>query len=342
MATIKDVAKEAGVSVATVSRVTNHSPNVSQTSITSVTEAMIKLGYRPNANARALVRQSSNTVGVLVGDVSDPFFGSMVKAIDGVAREQGSQILIGNGYHNACDEKRALDLLISSRCEVIIAHAKGLGDEALLEYMQEVPSMVLINRYIPEVSNRCIALDNYKGAYMATEFLIRQGHKQIACIASSRDIEDTQLRIKGYLAALLDNQIMLSKSYIEYGEPNSQGGEHAMTHLLSKSLPITAIFSYNDNMAAGALTVLEQNNIDVPNKVSLMGFDDSLIAKHLRPSLTTVHYPITLMAERAARSAFALIHGETLDDNIAIFSPTVVRRHSVSPCQSASPVKKMQ
>ncbi|MBR9876714.1 MAG: LacI family DNA-binding transcriptional regulator, partial [Vibrionaceae bacterium] len=134
MATIKDVAKEAGVSVATVSRVINKSPKASQNSIDAVTQAMSKLGYRPNAAARALVSQSTNTIGVLVSDVSDPFFGTLVKSVDNVARENGKHILIGNGYHNADDERRALDLLVNSRCDALVIHAKGLSDEELIAY----------------------------------------------------------------------------------------------------------------------------------------------------------------------------------------------------------------
>lgn len=330
MATIKDVAKEAGVSVATVSRVVNKSPKASQASIEAVTKAMAKLGYRPNANARALVSQSSNTVGVLVADVSDPFFGSMVKAIDHVAREQGKQILIGNGYHDAEDERNALELLINSRCEAIIVHAKGLSDKELTAYVKEVPGLVVINRHIPQIATRCIALDNFKGAYLATDYLIRQGHKKIACIASSRDIEDTQARIEGYLAALKDNGIALSKSYIEYGEPNSDGGESAMTNLLSKSLDMSAVFAYNDNMAAGAMMVLEQNGIAVPKQMSVVGFDDGILARFLNPGLTTVRYPIEMMAERAARQALSLSRGDVIDEETAVFSPTLVRRNSVS------------
>ena len=113
MATIKDVAKEAGVSIATVSRVINKSPKASQSSVDSVTKAMDKLGYRPNAAARSLVSQSTNTMGVLVSDVSDPFFGTLVKAVDTVAHEHGKHILIGNGYHDAEQERKAIELLIN-------------------------------------------------------------------------------------------------------------------------------------------------------------------------------------------------------------------------------------
>ncbi|WP_329350354.1 substrate-binding domain-containing protein [Vibrio natriegens] len=330
MATIKDVAKEAGVSVATVSRVINKSPKASQNSIDAVTQAMSKLGYRPNAAARALVSQSTNTIGVLVSDVSDPFFGTLVKSVDNVARENGKHILIGNGYHNADDERRALDLLANSRCDALVIHAKGLSDEELIAYAKEVKGLVLINRHIPELAERCISLDNRKGAFLATEYLIRHGHRKIACIASSHDIEDTDERLQGYQSALKEHGIELSKSYVEYGEPNSDGGEVAMTNLLTKSLEITGVVAYNDYMAAGALAALDQNGIDVPQQVSMVGFDDGLIARFVHPGLTTIRYPIEMMAERATRLALALSRNEKVEDETIIFSPTLVRRDSVA------------
>ncbi|MGF1785777.1 substrate-binding domain-containing protein [Photobacterium swingsii] len=329
MATIKDVAKEAEVSIATVSRVINKSPKASKASVESVTKAMAKLGYRPNAAAKALVSQSTNTVGVLVGDVSDPFFGTLIKAVDTVAHQDNKHILIGNGYHDADKERRALDLLINSRCDALVIHAKGLSDQELIAYANEVKSMVIINRHIPELADRCISLDNYKGAYLATEFLIRQGHSQIACLASNHQIEDADERVKGYLAALADNGITLAPSYIEHGEPNSDGGEIAMTNLLSKSLKITGVVAYNDYMAAGALSVLDENGIAVPRQISMMGFDDGLIAKYVQPRLTTVRYPIQMMAEKAAQLALSLAKKEAKEPETIIFSPTLVRRDSV-------------
>ncbi|MDW3060060.1 substrate-binding domain-containing protein, partial [Vibrio sp. 1978] len=205
--------------------------------------------------------------------------GTLVKSVDNVARENSKHILIGNGYHNPEDERQALELLINSRCDAIVIHSKGLSDEELIGYAQEVKGMVLINRHIPELAERCISLDNRKGAFLATEYLIRHGHRKIACIASSHDIEDTDERLQGYQAALKEHGIELSKSYIEYGEPNSDGGEVAMTNLLTKSLEITGVVAYNDYMAAGALAALDQNGIDVPSKVSMVGFDDGLIAR---------------------------------------------------------------
>lgn len=329
MATIKDVAKEANVSIATVSRVINKSPKASKASIESVTQAMKKLGYRPNAAARALVSQSTQTMGVLVGDVSDPFFGSMVKAIDTIASQQGKHLLIGNGYHLAEKEREVIELLINHRCESLVIHSKSLSSKELIAFAEEIPGMVLINRFIPEIADRCIALDNHKGAYLATEYLINKGHQEIGYICSNHDIEDTHQRKAGYLAALKAHGLPSNENYIEYGTPDEEGGEHAMTSLLAKGHPLTAIATYNDYMAAGSLSVLEENNIDIPKEMSIIGFDNGLIAKYLHPKLTTVRYPIQIMAENAAKLALKLANHEPAIAETTMFVPTLVERLSV-------------
>ncbi len=330
MATIKDVAREAGVSVATVSRVLNHSPKTSKASLLAVTTAIDKLNYQPNPAARALASHNTNTIGVLVGDVSDPFFGTLVKAVDTVAQQNGKNLLIGNGYHRAEDEKKAIDLLINSRCDALVIHSKGLSDQALIEYAHQVKSLVLINRYIPELAERCISLNNTKGTYIATEYLIRHGHTHIAYINSSHDIEDATQRLQGYKDALHANNLTLNDNYIETTEPYIEGGEQAMTNLLSKSLPISAVVTYNDNMAAGAINILEDNGVKVPNNISVVGFDDALIARYVRPQLTTVRYPIYLMAEEATKLALYLTNNNIKHTANCVFSPTLIRRDSVT------------
>ncbi|CAH8237589.1 substrate-binding domain-containing protein [Vibrio aestuarianus] len=331
MATIKDVAKEAGVSIATTSRVLNNAPHTSESAIIAVKAAMEKLGYRPNANARALVSKSSNAIGVLVNDVSAPFFGTMVKAIDTIASEQGKQLLIGSGYHDALKERNAINLLINSRCESLVVHSKGMSDEELTKLAQEIPGMVLINRIVPEIASRCIALDNHKGSYMATEYLIRNGHKHIAYICSSHDIEDAHDRKTGYLDALRDNGIEPIEEYIEYGEPDELGGEQAMVNLMAKNTPITAIATYNDYMAAGCLTLLQENGIRIPESMSVIGFDDGHIARYIYPRLTTIRYPIQVMAKQAVKLSLELASNEqTEHHDHKLFMPILVRRSSVS------------
>ncbi|MDE1251873.1 substrate-binding domain-containing protein [Vibrio aestuarianus] len=308
----------------------NNAPHTSESAIIAVKAAMEKLGYRPNANARALVSKSSNAIGVLVNDVSAPFFGTMVKAIDTIASEQGKQLLIGSGYHDAIKERNAINLLINSRCESLVVHSKGMSNEELTKLAQEIPGMVLINRIVPEIASRCIALDNHKGSYMATEYLIRNGHKHIAYICSSHDIEDAHDRKTGYLDALRDNGIEPIEEYIEYGEPDELGGEQAMVNLMAKNTPITAIATYNDYMAAGCLTLLQENGIRIPESMSVIGFDDGHIARYIYPRLTTIRYPIQVMAKQAVKLSLELASNEqTEHHDHKLFMPILVRRSSV-------------
>jgi LacI family transcriptional regulator len=334
MATIKDVARLAGVSVATVSRVINHSPKASESSREAVMSAMEQLQYHPNANARALAQQSTETLGLIVSDVSDPFFGAMVKAVEQVAYATGNFLLIGNGYHNEEKERKAIEQLIRHRCDALVVHAKMLPDSELQDLMQQIPGMVLINRIVPGFEQRCIALDDHAGGFQATRHLIQSGHQRIAIICSNHTISDATDRLQGYLDALKEHHLPVDERLIAYGEPDEIGGETAMTDLLGQGRNFTAITCYNDSMAAGALSVLSDNSIDVPGEVSLIGFDDVLISRYLRPRLTTIRYPIVAMATQAAQLALALANQQPLPETTNLFSPTLVRRHSVNTPQS--------
>ena len=290
MATIKDVARLAGVSVATVSRVINNSPKASEASRQSVGAAMETLNYHPNANARALAQQSTETVGLVVGDVSDPFFGAMVKAVEQVAYRTGNFLLIGNGYHNVQKERQAIEQLIR---------------------------------------HRCAALDDRYGAWLATRHLIQQGHTRIGYLCSNHDISDAEDRLQGYYAALEESGLPCNDRLVTFAEPDESGGEQAMTELLGRGRHFSAVACYNDSMAAGAMGVLNDNGIDVPREISLIGFDDVLISRYVRPRLTTVRYPIVTMATQAAELALALAEQRPAPEITHLFSPTLVRRHSV-------------
>ncbi|MDD1783132.1 substrate-binding domain-containing protein [Enterovibrio sp. ZSDZ35] len=331
MATIKDVAKLAGVSVATVSRVINQSPQTRTETVETVKRAMRKLGYRPNAAARTLVNKKSKAIGVVVADVSDPFFGGLVKHVDNVAFNHGQQLLIGNGYHDAERERQAIELLIENQVGAFIIHSKALDDTTLKMFAEDYPAMVFINRCIPGLEPRCIYLDNYRGAFLAANHLISHGHKNIGCISSNHNIEDSWQRTRGYIDALDASGLSqhATQNLIVKRSPNEKGGEQAMLALLDTQPNITAVCCYNDNMAAGAITALTDNGYKVPEDISVIGFDDSLIAQYLHPKLTTVRYPIEEMAGQAAELAFSLaqhIENHTINGG---YKPSLVLRDSV-------------
>ncbi|WP_439257271.1 substrate-binding domain-containing protein [Lonepinella sp. BR2271] len=331
MITIRDVAKQAGVSVATVSRVLNNA-SCSETARLAVESAVQNLGYSPNANAQALALQNTDTLGVVVTDVSDPFFAILVKAVDQVAYEYGKTMLIGMGYHQAERERRAIETLLRKRCSCLVVHSKGLSDQELIAYLEQVPGMVIINRCIAGYEHRCVSLDNQRGTFLGTELLIKLGHRKIGYIGSNHQINDERERKQGYLTALQQYHLPLIENTSVQNSPDFEGGEAAMVDLLSYHSDLTAVVAYNDSMAAGALSVLTENNIHVPRQFSLIGFDDMPIASHLVPKLSTIRYPIDLMATYASKLALSLVN-EKIDTPIHTqFNPTLVRRFSTDNC----------
>lgn len=226
---------------------------------------MESLNYHPNANARALAQQSTETVGLVVGDVSDPFFGAMVKAVEQVAYQTGNFLLIGNGYHNEQKERQAIEQLIRHRCAALVVHAKVLPDSELLHLMKQIRIMVLINRIIPGYEKRCVALDDRYGAGLPRH-LIQQGHTRIGYLCSNHQISDAEDRLRGYYDALREHGLPCNDRLVTFAEPDESGGEQAMTELLGRGRNFTAVACYNDSMAAGAMGVLNDNGIDVPKR----------------------------------------------------------------------------
>ncbi|MCL7660683.1 HTH-type transcriptional regulator GalS [Klebsiella pneumoniae] len=338
MITIRDVARQAGVSVATVSRVLNNSALVSPDTRDVVMKAVTQLGYRPNANAQALATQVSDTIGVVVMDVSDAFFGALVKAVDTVAQQHQKYVLIGNSYHEAEKERHAIEVLIRQRCSALIVHSKALSDDELSDFMQHIPGMVLINRIVPGYAHRCVGLDNVSGALMATRMLLNHGHQRIVYLSSNHGIEDDDMRREGWSKALQEQGIIAPDSWIGSGSPDMQGGEAAMVELLGRNLGLTAVFAYNDSMAAGALTTLKDNGIVVPQHLSLIGFDDIPISRYTDPQLTTVRYPVMSMAKLATEMALLGAAGKLDREATHCFMPTLVRRHSVAQRQTVGPI----
>lgn len=253
----------------------------------------------------------------------------MVKAVEQVASSTGNFLLIGNGYHNEQKERNAIEQLIRHRCAALVVHAKMVPDAELIALMKQIPGMVLINRILPGFEQRCVSLDDRYGAWLATRHLIQQGHTRIGYLCSNHAISDAEDRLQGYYDALKENGLPCNERLVTFGEPDESGGEQAMTELLGRGKNFTAIACYNDSMAAGAMGVLNDNGITVPDEISLIGFDDVLVSRYVRPRLTTVRYPIVTMATQAAELALALAENRPVPDVTHVFNPTLVRRHSV-------------
>lgn len=336
MATIRDVAKLANVSVATVSRVLNGSPKVSAQARAAVLTAQKELDFHLNANARTLARRDSEIIGITVSDVSDPYFGSMVRACEDEARKLGCTLLVCQGFHEAEREITAIENLLSHRCRCFIVHALTMSDAALGEYLRRVPSMVLINRIVKGFENRCVNIDNEKGEYMAVEHLLSRGHRKIAYVGSSHNILDSKQRLSGYKKALRAHGISFDKKLYAAGEPLLEGGIRAAHDLLERGVDFTAAAIYNDTMAAGFISVLHQHGITVPDDVSVVGFDDILLARCLIPPLSTVVNPVEKMGAAAVRLSNAL-HQKMIEEAVLPdFTVSFVERSTVAPPAATS------
>ncbi|XNM62869.1 substrate-binding domain-containing protein [Escherichia coli] len=196
--------------------------------------------------------------------------------------------------------------------------------------MKQIPGMVLINRILSGFEKRCVALDDRYGAWLATRHLISaRTYPDWLYLFESRHF-GCRRPPAGLLRCAKRASSACNDRLVTFAEPDESGGELAMTELLGAGSSFTAVACYNDSMAAGAIGVLNDNGIDVPGEISLIGFDDVLVSRYVRPRLTTVRYPIVTMATQAAELALALADNRPLPEITNVFSPTLVRRHSVS------------
>ncbi len=333
MATIKDIAKAAGVSLATVSRVINDGPKVGNETRARIKKIMKEMGYRPNANARALVNQKSASLGVVLAELSDPFFATLAHGIEAIAREKSVQVLLSSGSIEAATELKAIETLLEHRVEAMVVHSKALDEATLIEFARQTPGFILINRYIEEIKHQCVWLDNIAGGQLMAKHMLSLGHKKFVVVSSKYQIDDPYLRLEGIRNALGEAGITLPDSAIEYSSPDQEGGEIAMQNLLTRGCEFSAVLGYNDAMAAGAMTTLLDQGYQVPDDVSVIGYDDVLLSRYCRPKLTTLRYPIEMMAKQAAELALSNANKKQFSEEdrqkTYKYTPTIIKRESV-------------
>lgn len=331
MTTIRDVAKLANVSVATVSRVLNGSNKVSEKSKAAVLSAQKQLNFYLNANARALVQRDSQTIGVVVSEISDPYFGTAVRACDDAVHHLGYNLIVGQGYHNPEREKRAIDDIISYQCRGLVVHALSLSEGELKNYLETVPYMVLMNRRVKGYEARCLNCDNYKGECLAMDELFANGHTKIAYISSTHSILDMTERMQGYVDSMRRHDLKVDDRLISHGEPSLEGGSKAALELLSRATPgvdFTAVACYSDVMAAGLMATFHNKGIKMPEEVSIVGFDNLFLSYCMYPPLTTIENPVKKMAEEAIHRSIMLYEGKKIPSEYHA-DVSLVRRSSI-------------
>jgi LacI family transcriptional regulator len=310
LSTLAEVARRAGVSLATASRViSNSSYGVTKGLQDRVLAAAEELDYVPNAHAQALVRSRMSALGVIVQDVSDPYFSEVVRGTHGVADETHRLVTVCNTYRDPERELAYLRLLRAQKVEAIIIASSGLDEP---EHSRKIAAQIgafeasggrvsLIGRHF--VSGNAVIPDNHAGARALGRELIRLGHRSFGIVSSPLRIGSSIDKLDGFRDALKEEGLDLSSESIVEGDFSRAAGARAVPELLSKVPDVTAIVAFNDQMAVGVLAALRERGVLVPEEISVTGFNDTPIARDLTPALSTVRLPLVEMGVRATQLA---------------------------------------
>lgn len=332
MATIYQVSQAAGVSLATVSRVMNNSPKVSEKTKNKVLAAMAELGYQPNAIAQSLASNRTNSVGLLVSELHGSFFGDMMSTVENVLKSAGKHVIITAGHSDEKAEQNAIDFLLSRKCDALILHAESVSPSYLQALVDKGIELLLINRFVPEIKERCFTLNNELGGYLATKAAIEAGHTKIAYISGPRSKQDASERLAGHQRALSEHGITFSTGDVFEGHYHEEDGITGVHSLFKNNTHYSAIVCANDEMASGAMTAARELGLKVPEQLSVIGFDDVIFARYLYPKLTTIYNPIKEIGEMAAHWVLQNVYGAKASKKLQYeFQPHLVSRDSLRP-----------
>ncbi|QYJ88414.1 MULTISPECIES: LacI family DNA-binding transcriptional regulator [Shewanella] len=329
MATIYDVSILAGVSLATVSRVVNNTGKVSEKTCQKVHDAMAQLGYRPNSIAQSLASNRSNSVGVLVSQLDGPFYGPMMREVESALRSANKHVIIAAGHSDAAQEKDAVEFLLSRGCDALIVDAEILSNEYLQELCRGSTPVVLINRHVDGIEERCVHLNNLQGGLLASRHVVEHGHKQIAYISGPLFKLDARERLEGHKQALAEQGLSFDDSLFFEGDFTEEGGYEGMAALLERGSSFSAVVCANDQMASGAIALCLERGLRVPQDISFVGFDNIPFPRYISPKLTTVCNPIQDMGRMAANWVLKEVYDNREVSFSHRFEPELVVRESV-------------
>lgn len=292
MVTIADVAKEANVSVATVSRVLNNKNSVRPETSKKVYEAIEKLSFEPNISARNLRKKETKVIIIVTPNITNPYYAHILTGIGDSANESGYSALIYNTAGNESRERQAMDMLKKRRADGAILLASNIDSIWIQEYADEYP-IVQCSEYVLDLDIPRVSIDNYKASIEVMEYIISLGHKKIATISSSNRYISTALRLKGYKDSLKSHGLKVVQNYIDFAddEYSFKSGKEAALNLLNQRDRPTAIFCISDTIALGAITAAKQLGILVPEELTIIGFDDVEYTTMFHPFITTIAQP---------------------------------------------------
>ncbi|MCA1030935.1 LacI family transcriptional regulator [Bacillus timonensis] len=314
MATIEDVAKLAGLSRTTVSRVINHHPYVSDLKKKRVQEAMKELGYVPNSSAQNLRRQKTGMIAVLIPKVTNPFFSQLIESMEIAAAENNYQLIVCQTRYSAEKELSYLNLLKTKQVDGVIL-ASIQNDWNMIQPFLQYGPIVLCNEYHDHANIPMVRLDQTYGAYLATTHLIQQGHTKIAYCCGEHDSHIAAYREAGFMKALLENSLSFDETYLFRSSVSIEAGKEIFLSIANDVKPPTAVFTGSDEVAAGIISEAKRHEWSIPEDIAVIGFDNQVITEIIEPSISTIHQPVEKIAMKSIEIMIEKISSKVYESN---------------------------
>jgi len=328
---IKDIAKVAEVSHSTVSRALRDSPLISEETKARIQRIAQELGYSPSAIARGLVTKRTQTLGLVVTTIADPFVAEVVRGIEERALDAGYSIILCQSQSDPDRELAAVEILREKRVDAIIVTASRVGSLYLPLLEKLAVPIVLINNQQEGRYVHSVGTDNLQGGWLAARYLLELGHTRLGYITGPTWAAASKLRLEGARRALQERGLDFDPTLIAQGDGRVGGGQEAMAQLLRHSPPPTAVFCYNDMTAIGAMRAIQQAGLRVPDDISVMGYDDIAFTAYMVPPLTTIKQHKYEMGYQATEMALALLADGDAVENVLVPGELVVRESCAPP-----------
>ena len=328
--TIRDVAKRAGVAPITVSRVINRSGNVSPDTSARVEKAIEELGYVPNSLARSLRLKRSQTLALVVTDISNPFWTTVVRGVEDTAQDAGFSVILCNTDESESKQEQYLDVLVQKQVDGILL-VPATSDGRIVDWIhkQRTP-VVILDRAIEDVPVDMVRCDSQDGAYQLVQHLLALGHRQIGVLTGSRRVSTASERVAGYIQAMEEAEIQVHEGWIRYGTFSQDSGYEMAQRILEVDPRPTALLAGNNFIAVGAMRALRGAGLDVPGDMSVVSFDDLTSHLLIEPFLTVADQPAYEMGQQAAALLLARLSGKAPEEHQEILLPIQITARSSS------------
>jgi len=326
--TIYDIARLAGVSTATVSKVFNQTGNISEKTRRRILEISKELNYQPNVLASALNGKKTFSLGLLIPDMVNPFFAELARHVEDRAQELGFNLIICNTDNDMKKEIKYIQLLRQKSVDGIIVATGVRNDEFLKELIDQRVPIALVAREMSVLSTSTVLVDDFAGGYNATRHLIELGHRRIAVIAESMSVSSSKERVRGYRHALEEAELRYDEELVLTSDFSIESGRVTALAILQRPSRPTAIFACNDLLAIGALQAAKELGIRVPDDLSVVGFDNTILASITDPPMTTVAQPIRAMGHQVVDLIVAEINEESTVKQRVVLLPELIIRQS--------------